>query len=329
MEGAYPKISIIVPVYNVEPYLERCLDSIAAQTYPNWEAILVDDGSTDGGGGICRRRAARDGRFQYAALPDNRGPSAARNEGVGRAAGELAVFIDSDDWVEPGLLEAMYRNWRETGADICACGNEGMGLEEGPPAVYSAEEAVECLARRAPFLWTAWGKLYPMGLVRETPFREEVLYSEDLLFFYQLLQRVERVSYIPDRLYHYTCRMGSLVNSGVNEKRCAVLPVLDGICAGAPARFSPKAVRCWELVALDTGARLAMQAVEGGADGPVGEYLKRFQGNIRRHFSWRALFCCREKKTAAAVLALRAHIGIFRAAACLYGRIKPPKAGTE
>lgn len=188
---------------------------------------------------------------------------------------------------------------------------------------------MECLARRAPFLWTAWGKLYPMGLVRETPFREEVLYSEDLLFFYQLLQRVERVSYIPDRLYHYTCRMGSLVNSGVNEKRCAVLPVLDGICAGAPARFSPKAVRCWELVALDTGARLAMQAVEGGADGPVEEYLKRFQGNIRRHFSWRALFCCREKKTAAAVLALRAHIGIFRAAACLYGRIKPPKAGTE
>lgn len=72
-----------------------------------------------------------------------------------------------------------------------------------------------------------------------------------------------------------------------------------------------------------------MQAVEGGADGPVGEYLKRFQGHIRRHFSWRALFCCREKTTAAAVLALRAHIGIFRAAACLYGRIKPPKAGTE
>lgn len=188
---------------------------------------------------------------------------------------------------------------------------------------------MECLARRAPFLWTAWGKLYPMGLVRETPFREEALCIEDLLFFYQLLQRVERVSYIPDRLYHYTCRMGSLVNSGVNEKRCAVLPVLDGICAGAPARFSPKAVRCWELVALDTGARLAMQAVEGGADGPVGEYLKRFQGHIRRHFSWRALSCCREKKTAAAVLALRAHIGIFRAAACLYGRIKPPKAGTK
>jgi len=126
-------ISVVVPVYNAGPYLKRCLDSIAAQTYPNWEAILVDDGSTDGGGGICRRRAARDGRFQYAALPDNRGPSAARNEGVGRAAGELAVFIDSDDWVEPGLLEALYRNWRETGADICACGNEGMGLEEAPP----------------------------------------------------------------------------------------------------------------------------------------------------------------------------------------------------
>lgn len=126
-------ISVVVPVYNAGPYLERCLDSIAAQTYPNWEAILVDDGSTDGGGGICRRRAARDGRFQYAALPDNRGPSAARNEGVGRAAGAFISFVDADDYVEPGLLEALYRNWRETGADICACGNEGMGLEEGPP----------------------------------------------------------------------------------------------------------------------------------------------------------------------------------------------------
>lgn len=126
-------ISVVVPVYNAGPYLKRCLDSIAAQTYPNWEAILVDDGSTDGGGQVCRGYAQRDERFQYARLPANRGPSAARNEGVGRAAGAFISFVDADDYVEPGLLEALYRNWRETGADICACGNEGMGLEEGPP----------------------------------------------------------------------------------------------------------------------------------------------------------------------------------------------------
>ena len=80
-------ISVVVPVYNAGPYLKRCLDSLAAQTYPRWEAILVDDGSTDGSGRVCREYAQRDKRFQYARLPANRGPSAARNEGVGRAAG--------------------------------------------------------------------------------------------------------------------------------------------------------------------------------------------------------------------------------------------------
>ena len=144
-------ISVVVPVYNAGPYLKRCLDSLAAQTYPNWEAILVDDGSTDGGGGICRRRAARDGRFQYAALPDNRGPSAARNEGVGRAAGAFISFVDADDYVEAGLLQGLYHRLQETGADVSVCGAEGIRIKDGPPGVFTREEAVRCLARSQPF----------------------------------------------------------------------------------------------------------------------------------------------------------------------------------
>lgn len=324
-----PKISVIVPVYNVEPYLERCLGSIAAQTYPNWEAILVDDASTDGGGRVCDAWAVRDGRFQCARFPVNRGLSAARNAGVARAVGEFAVFIDSDDSVEPNLLETLYRSHRDTGAEVCVCADEGMGLEAGPAATYSREEAVLCLARRTPFLWTAWGKLYPMELVKRLPFREEALCCEDLVFFYQLLKRVERVSYVPLRLYHYTRRTGSLINSGVDEKRCTVLPVLDGICADAPGCFSPKAVSCFRLLALDTGARLAMQAVEGGADGPVWEYLKRFRSHTRRHFSQEALALCREKKTAAAVLALKANPAVFWGLAAVYGWAKRLKPGAE
>ncbi|MCI8698177.1 MAG: glycosyltransferase family 2 protein [Oscillospiraceae bacterium] len=329
MEGRYPKISAIVPVYNVESYLERCLRSIAAQTYPNWEAVLVDDASTDGGGEICRAWAARDGRFRYAAFPVNQGLSAARNAGVERAEGELAVFIDSDDHVEPELLEALYRSRQETGAEICVCGDEGMGLEAGPAAVYSAGEAALCLARRAPFLWTAWGKLYPMELVRAVPFRREAVCCEDLVFFYELLKRVERVSYIPGRLYHYTRRPGSLVNSGVDQRRCAVLPVLEEICADAPGWFPPQTADCFRLIALDAAARLAMQAVEGGADGPLWGYLRRFRDHVRRQFRREALELCRDRKTRAAVLALRASAAVFWGAAALYGRVKRLRPGTK
>lgn len=329
MERNSPKISVIVPVYNVEPYLERCFGSIAAQTYPNMEVILVDDASTDGSGKICDGWVARDKRFQCVHLLSNRGVSAARNQGVSRAAGAFAVFIDADDYVEPCLLEALYRNWRKTGADICVCGNEGMGLEEGPAAVYSRTEAVQCLAQRTSFLWTVWGKIYPMELVKETPFIEEALCCEDLLFFYQLLKRVERIRCIPCRLYHYTYRTGSLINSGVNEKRCTVLSVLDNICTEAPSWLSPEAVSCFRLLGLETGMRLAMQAVEGGTDGPLWEYLKLFQNHSRRHFSWRALSFCRKRKTIAAVLTLRTHAALFWAAGTVYCWVKRLRSGAE
>ena len=97
MERNSPKISVIVPVYNVEPYLERCFGSIAAQTYPNMEVILVDDASTDGSGKICEEYAKRAERFQFVRLTANGGPSAARNEGVGRAAGAFLSLVDPDD----------------------------------------------------------------------------------------------------------------------------------------------------------------------------------------------------------------------------------------
>ena len=195
-------ISVVVPVYNAGPYLKRCLDSLAAQTYPRWEAILVDDGSTDGSGRVCREYAQRDKRFQYARLPANRGPSAARNEGVGRAAGAFISFVDADDYVEPGLLEGLHRSLTESGADISACGADGIRLESGPARTYSRQEAVCCLGRGAPFNHVPWGKLYRADLARACPFDERAFYSEDLLFLYEAVKRSNGVSCIPDVLYH-------------------------------------------------------------------------------------------------------------------------------
>ena len=122
---------------------------------------MIDDGSPDGSGRICDGWAARDKRFQVVHLPENRGLSAARNEGVSRASGEYIAFVDSDDYVEPELLKTLYRALTEGRADISACGDVGLGLRTGPAQVLSPEEAARCLARRTHFLWTVWGKLFP------------------------------------------------------------------------------------------------------------------------------------------------------------------------
>lgn len=318
MNGERPLITIVVPVYNVEPYLDRCLASLAAQTYRRLEIIAVDDASTDGSGTICDRWAEQDPRLQVVHLPKNQGLSAARNEGVRRASGEYLSFVDSDDSAEPELVEKLYCCLEETGADLSVCGTQGMKLREGAAGCLSPGEAAVCLARRGPFLWTAWGKLYPTRLAREHPFEEWALCCEDLLFFYQLLREVRKIGFLPDRLYRYTTREGSLINSGIDEKRCTVLAVLDQICKDAASRF-PEGEAAFRQVAMDAAARLAMEAVEGGgARDRLPEYLRLFQRSVRRHFSWESLALCPEKKGVAAELLLYASTAAFFGSAVLY-----------
>ena len=144
MEGERPKISVIVPVYNVEAYVERCLASLAAQTYPHVEVVMVDDASTDGGGRICDAWAAREEGFHVVHLQENQGVSAARNEGSHRASGAYIAFVDSDDYVEPNLLEKLYQAL--TGREMSASAETWAWACEPVPPGYS-------LQRRRPGAW--------------------------------------------------------------------------------------------------------------------------------------------------------------------------------
>lgn len=315
-------ISVVVPVYNAGPYLRQCLNSLAAQTYPHVEIILVDDGSSDGSGQVCREYAERDGRFQYVRLSANRGPSAARNVGVRQAAGAFISFVDADDYVEPGLLERLHCSLTRNGADISACGADGIRLETGPARSYSRVEAVCCLAKGSPFNHVQWGKLYRTDLVRSCPFDENVFYSEDLLFLYQALKRSGKVSYIPDGLYHYVNREGSQMHSGMSARKCTALAVQEAVCRDAATQF-PEAEPHFRRLALETNRCMAMLAVKAGAeDGDVCAYLRRLRDDSRRHFSWRALFLFPSKKDAAAVLALCAGAAVFRGTAAVFLRLK-------
>lgn len=320
MDEGRPVISVIVPVYNVEPYIGRCLDSIAAQTYTDIEVILVDDASTDKSAEICQAYGSADQRVRVIRLPENRGPSAARNEGVRRAKGEFVSFVDADDYIEPEYLERLYECLRESGGDVSICGAEGLAVQDGPAHVYSGREAVCCLAKDVPFSRVPWGKLYSLRVLKKVPFEEDIFYSEDLLFLYWVFQETEKVGYFPDRLYHYVQREGSQVQSGFSERKCTALIVHDTICRDAAVHF-PEAAPYFCRLVLDVNARLAMQAVESRVTQGLFECLKSIRKSTRRNFRWKA-FWLLEKKSMAAVLLLYLGIPAFWGMAAVYGRVK-------
>jgi glycosyltransferase involved in cell wall biosynthesis len=114
------EVSIIVPVYNAEPYIRECLDSLQAQTLKNFEALLVDDGSTDRSGSICDEYAGKDARFKVFHY-ENGGVSMARQRGLDHASGEFTIHVDPDDWVDKDMLECLVSEARRTGADMVMC----------------------------------------------------------------------------------------------------------------------------------------------------------------------------------------------------------------
>ena len=119
-----PDFSIIVPIYNAEKTLLRCLDSLKKQTDPDFEAILVENGSTDASNAICRKYAERDRRFRLITMETNCGPSSARNAGLERAGGTFAAFVDSDDFVEPDYVESLRASFQD--ADVVFFGYRQM-----------------------------------------------------------------------------------------------------------------------------------------------------------------------------------------------------------
>lgn len=228
-----PALSVIVPVYNVEPYLCACVDSILGQTFRDFELILVDDGSTDGCPAICDAYVERDSRVR-AIHKDNGGLSSARNAGMRATRAELLSFIDSDDFVHPQMLEAlvtplladasvgvaMCAYWRCDGEDEC-----DMGIRKLPaPEIMGAVCALETVYGNAVpnITFVAWNKVYRRELFEKSgvEYPEGKLY-EDGFTTYRLLYEAENVALVDEQLYFYRVRPGSIVSGKkqVDERR--------------------------------------------------------------------------------------------------------------
>ena len=212
-----PKISVIIPIYNVAPYLPRCLDSCKAQTMRNVQFVLVDDGSTDGSGEIADQYAREDSRFQVYHT-ENHGLSAALNYGFAKATADWFMTIDSDDWVDSRFCEAPYSAAKEYDADLVAF-NYYYVMENGKiiePNFISTRGVVDVVQTVEIGNVGNWNKLYHRRLFEDFRFQEGKDHA-DLLATAQMVYKARRIAVIPDHLYYYFFRRSSLSHSQTKE----------------------------------------------------------------------------------------------------------------
>lgn len=210
------KIGVIIPVYNVAPYLARCLDSVLAQTFTDWALLLVDDGSTDGSGKICDDYAARDQRIKVLHQV-NGGAAAARNAGLDANTAEYIAFIDADDYVEPNYLAAMFEALQKHQTLMAACGTERCHADGQvetraamPETLMTPKAVLTCLLRGDdPITSGPYAKLYHHNLFRSLRFPVGHI-SEDLAIMYQLVAQCDQIATVSLPLYHYLYRTTSV-----------------------------------------------------------------------------------------------------------------------
>ena len=205
-------LSVIIPVYNVEPYLEKCLDSVLKQTYKDMEILIIDDGSTDRSGAISDEYAAQDSRIRVFHT-ENRGLSAARNLGLDNAVGGYIGFVDSDDWIEPDMYEVLLKKAEETGADIVECGvfkeyPDKTVEHQRPDRVMYKIEAIRALVNRE-LSNSVWNKVWVKSCYFNIRFPEGRLY-EDVAITYRIFDCVDAICSISECKYHYIQREKSI-----------------------------------------------------------------------------------------------------------------------
>ena len=212
------KISVIVPVYNIEGYIERCLESIQKQTYPRFEVIIIDDGSTDNSLLLCQKFAKKYRNFRVISQK-NQGLSAARNTGIKQATGDFLAFVDGDDEILPNFLADLMTAAETTGAEIAICGffevypkntrivntksRQSMTVKTGGEAVK------DLLIFQKNIEIVAWNKLYKKELFHKVRFPVGKI-CEDNLTTYKLLARAKKVVYLDLALYRYFRRNNSI-----------------------------------------------------------------------------------------------------------------------
>lgn len=211
-----PELTIIVPVYNVEKYLPKCIDSILAQTFTDFELILIDDGSPDRCGEICDEYAAKDSRI-VVIHQKNQGVSAARNAGLDAAQGEYIGFADSDDWIDQRMFETMLTVAQSSSADVVSCSIE-YRTSEGEPlqkdfcktGTFTRKELLlDLYGMPSTMGGGCWNKIIKAEKIKSIRFRTDVSIGEDFLYLFRCYANCNYGVKISDAFYYVCIRSGS------------------------------------------------------------------------------------------------------------------------
>lgn len=231
------EISVIVPVYNVEKYLEKCLDSLKNQKFASYEVILVDDGSTDSSRRIAERYADSCEEIFVLVCQENKGLSEARNTGMKHANGKYICFVDSDDYVEECYLQELYQCMEGQKADLVFCAFRSVD-EKGNTIrnVFESSfisETTYTLKQRKDLLLTqnaAWNKLYKRDIIIENGLQfTPGAWYEDLRFVKKYMLFASKFSYCDKVLYNYLIRQGSIMNSMGSKRNVEIIDAIDEV----------------------------------------------------------------------------------------------------
>lgn len=218
-----PLISVIIPVYNVEQHLKKCLDSVTKQTFRDFEVICINDGSTDGSHAILNDFAAKDKRFKII-TQKNQGLSVARNVGLKHASATHIAYIDSDDFVHPRFLEILYKAAIGDDADISGCNFCKIYADEDLPALEDAQPqkfqpALNVLMNRNNFIhFNVWNKLYKRDIINDVPFVDGI-YFEDWVYNCCVFAKAHNFVWVNEKLYGYRISENSIMRSRFTLKK--------------------------------------------------------------------------------------------------------------
>lgn len=251
------KVSVVIPIYNAEKFLEQCLSSVINQSYQNLEIILVNDGSTDNSKIICEKFKEQDNRIKLI-NKSNGGVSSARNEallGQGIINGKYLAFMDSDDWLEKDYIKTLVQNLEDNSADLSICNykwekrnNKNFTNKHENKLVFNNNyEIVNEFFTANNFMGSLWCKLLKTELVKGLKFNENIFYGEDAMFLYEYAKRCKKAVYTNKKLYHYIKVKNSLSMGKINAKKLTLLNALTTILKDAQTNLpqSETHVRLW------------------------------------------------------------------------------------
>jgi glycosyltransferase involved in cell wall biosynthesis len=260
-------LSVIIPVYNVENYLPKCIKSVLMQTYSNLEIVLVNDGSTDRSGQICENFKVVDERIKVI-HKQNGGLSSARNAGLDVATGQLIAFLDSDDWIEKEMYEILINLLLEHKADIASCGfkeiypnKEIAKTNSGDVFIFDSERAIMGLFTSEKIRFEVWNKVFTKQIIGNTRFKMNQIY-EDVYFDKCIFLEMKKLVFIDRPLHNYLKVRKGNTNSKFKMERLCIFDELDEFIYALKKRGTLEAAYCIQAFALWFSIGLYVEAKE-------------------------------------------------------------------